>query len=283
MKITKFYHHAILLVVLLFGAGDCLSERVVATAETMDAQIELRSQGFYYGEVDGIMGPETVAAVKRFQIRNGLRVDGVLNAETLQALEVPAPPVLETETRPVLQSVPDGGGSGPSEGERETSEGTGLPEDVVESDRAFLETSPPDAGEGGFTGVEESSEDVSVPQYEILTGGELFAGTSYENADGRQRRNAIVRAQIALARSGHYDADIDGVAGPGTREALARYQSANGLSPTARLDAPTLKRLGVGDPPPVASSVWESKPPPAVYRAIQVGPPYRIYRGRVVE
>ena len=43
-----------------------------------DAQAELKSQGFFYGEVDGKDGAESSAAIRRFQIRNGLQVTGKL-------------------------------------------------------------------------------------------------------------------------------------------------------------------------------------------------------------
>ncbi len=57
-----------------------------ATEEMMDAQSRLKSVGFYYGEIDGLDGPETRAAIKRFQIRNGLSVNGMLDAQTKAAL-----------------------------------------------------------------------------------------------------------------------------------------------------------------------------------------------------
>ena len=40
----------------------------------------------YYGEVTGAESAETGAAIRRFQIRNGISVSGKLNAETLAAL-----------------------------------------------------------------------------------------------------------------------------------------------------------------------------------------------------
>jgi peptidoglycan hydrolase-like protein with peptidoglycan-binding domain len=63
----------------------CLGLSVAAFGDELvkNAQSELKSQGFYYGEVTGINSPETVAAVKRYQIRNGLEVTGTLSNETL--------------------------------------------------------------------------------------------------------------------------------------------------------------------------------------------------------
>ena len=55
---------------------------------TRAIQQRLKDQGFYYGEVDGQGGDETSAAIRRYQIRHGLKVTGQLNDETLHSLGV---------------------------------------------------------------------------------------------------------------------------------------------------------------------------------------------------
>src|ERR1043165_368195 len=49
-------------------------------------QQALKDEGFYYGEISGEMNANLTAAIRRYQIRNGLQVTGDLNDETLQAL-----------------------------------------------------------------------------------------------------------------------------------------------------------------------------------------------------
>ena len=49
-------------------------------------QQKLKNWGYYSGEVDGIFGSQTTAAVKYFQRKNGLTVDGIVGAATLKAL-----------------------------------------------------------------------------------------------------------------------------------------------------------------------------------------------------
>src|SRR5881628_2186349 len=51
-------------------------------------QQALKDQGFYYGEVTGEMNANVAAAIRRYQIRNGLQVSGELNSETLQSLGI---------------------------------------------------------------------------------------------------------------------------------------------------------------------------------------------------
>src|SRR5438093_10414941 len=51
-------------------------------------QQALKDQGFYYGEISGEMNATLTAAIRRYQIRNGLQVMGELNDETLQSLGV---------------------------------------------------------------------------------------------------------------------------------------------------------------------------------------------------
>jgi murein DD-endopeptidase MepM/ murein hydrolase activator NlpD len=49
-------------------------------------QVALRATGHYYGDVDGLAGPGTRAAVRGFQARNGLLVDGIPGPATRRAL-----------------------------------------------------------------------------------------------------------------------------------------------------------------------------------------------------
>lgn len=51
-------------------------------------QLALREAGYKPGRVDGIYGPETTKAVKKFQKDRNLRGDGKINARTLGALRV---------------------------------------------------------------------------------------------------------------------------------------------------------------------------------------------------
>lgn len=49
-------------------------------------QTNLKKWGYYTGNVDGVFGTQTSKAVRRFQQKNGLKVDGVVGSQTLAAL-----------------------------------------------------------------------------------------------------------------------------------------------------------------------------------------------------
>ncbi len=51
-------------------------------------QRKLKNWGYYNGEVDGIFGSQTKKAVRYFQSKNGLTVDGIVGNKTLKALGI---------------------------------------------------------------------------------------------------------------------------------------------------------------------------------------------------
>lgn len=57
-------------------------------AEVTQIQTKLKRWGYYKGNVDGIYGSQTVAAVKLFQRKNGLVVDGIAGKNTLAAMGI---------------------------------------------------------------------------------------------------------------------------------------------------------------------------------------------------
>lgn len=57
-------------------------------SEVRQIQTKLKNWGYYKGSVDGIYGSQTVAAVKSFQKKNGLTVDGIAGSKTLKAMGI---------------------------------------------------------------------------------------------------------------------------------------------------------------------------------------------------
>lgn len=56
--------------------------------EVRTIQDKLKRWGYYNGSVDGIYGTKTVEAVKKFQQKNGLTVDGIAGPKTLSAMGI---------------------------------------------------------------------------------------------------------------------------------------------------------------------------------------------------
>ena len=68
------------------GADIDIINELKYSQEIEDAQIILVDLGLYNGEVDGINGINTKTAIKEFQRKSGLIVDGILGPNTLSAL-----------------------------------------------------------------------------------------------------------------------------------------------------------------------------------------------------
>ncbi|MDR3402543.1 MAG: peptidoglycan-binding protein [Chthoniobacter sp.] len=114
-----------------------IAASAIADDQVRNVQIQLKNQGFYYGDVDGQSGTEMTSALRRYQIRNGLEVTGTLTQETLASLGMvagkpkpSAPAPASVAQVPPKQPAP-AKASGPVNIRRD--------ESVEDSDRAFLQ------------------------------------------------------------------------------------------------------------------------------------------------
>jgi len=211
----------IAILVLLAGATLLRADQAIA-----DVQQALKDQGFYYGEVSGDKNADTTAAIRRFQIRNGLQVTGELNDETVRALGVGNGAPAVTRATPVATPQE-------SDSRNETRE-------QVPSARA---AQPLPAAEAETAPRQDRQINQGAPPPVSLEARALFAGTPYATAPPEVQQNIVVSAQTRLARSGLYHSDIDGIYGPNMEFSLRAYQSRVGLRPTGRLDLETLAAL----------------------------------------
>ena len=67
---------------------EALSKYGSRGTEVRTIQEKLKRWGYYTGSVDGIYGSLTVSAVKKFQQKNGLTVDGIAGPKTLTAMGI---------------------------------------------------------------------------------------------------------------------------------------------------------------------------------------------------
>ena len=68
--------------------SQALSKYGSKSDEVRQIQQKLKNWGYYNGAVDGIFGSKTLNAVKLFQQKNGLTVDGVAGPKTLAAMGI---------------------------------------------------------------------------------------------------------------------------------------------------------------------------------------------------
>jgi peptidoglycan hydrolase-like protein with peptidoglycan-binding domain len=198
---------------------------LLARADQMTESVQqaLKDQGFYYGEITGQMNANLTAAVRRYQIRNGLQVNGELNSETLQSLGINS----STSTQPAAKLVSPAP-TAPKPGEQSPMQGTNVTPAPVQP----FPNAPQDQPVYPSNPV--------AP--DISTTGPL-ARTPFETAPPDVQHNVIVSAQIALARRGLYHEEINGVYGSAMEFSLRAYQARAKLPVTGRLDLQTLAAL----------------------------------------
>jgi peptidoglycan hydrolase-like protein with peptidoglycan-binding domain len=71
--------------VLVTAGAACSDAAALAKVQVPGVQVALYRHGFYKGSIDGISGPMTRRAIRRFQRSKGLEVDGVVGRRTRAA------------------------------------------------------------------------------------------------------------------------------------------------------------------------------------------------------
>lgn len=91
LAVAMLFAVNILIIALAQSADATLYKRGSSGATVTQIQTRLKSWGYYSGSVDGIYGSATESAVKYFQRKNGLNVDGQAGDKTLAALGIYEP------------------------------------------------------------------------------------------------------------------------------------------------------------------------------------------------
>lgn len=203
--------------VFLAGCSIALADRAIESA-----QQKLKDGGFYYGDINGQKDADTTAAIRRYQIRNGLQITGELNEETLRSLGLNSKPATTPATRPAQTPGP-------------------TPPDYVQPAPPAPRTTPapPPPTNDDY---EENTPEPAPPHIE---GANVLGGTPYQAAPPEIQQDIVSKAQMILLRMGYYREGIDGLYGPAMNFALRNYQARLGLRPTGRLDVETLASLNL--------------------------------------
>jgi peptidoglycan hydrolase-like protein with peptidoglycan-binding domain len=195
---------------LCFVVTLCTVGLVRADPAIRSLQQTLKDRGFYYGAVTGDKNAETIAAIRRYQIRSGLKVTGEINEETLSSVNSNA---VTSASQPVSKPATTQQNSIRADANTRLSQSS-PPPSFRQPDRP-LETNPP------------------------------YSTSFYQSAPVRvNRRTIIAGTQYQLMSRGYYRGRVDGKYGPRTALAVRAFQLSAGLPPTGRLDIETIKALG---------------------------------------
>jgi peptidoglycan hydrolase-like protein with peptidoglycan-binding domain len=192
----------------------CVIGSVSADQTVQSVQQALKDQGFYYGNVTGDKSAETTAAVRRYQIRNGLQVTGEMDPQTLRSLNVNSnsPASSQSTSKPAVAQS-----------------NSVRPDDSSQLGQNALPSSP------------------SEPDRRVEV-NPTFPGALYQSTPTRMnRRMVIAEVQRQLISRGYYQGRIDGSYGRRTAFALRAFQFGSGLPPTGHLDTSTLNALGLSN------------------------------------
>jgi len=187
----------------------CVAGTVCADQTIQSVQQALKDQGFYYGDITGDKSAETTAAIRRYQIRNGLQVTGDVNQETLRSLSLNSASSIRDASK---YAATQSSGSRPDESSRLPQDSS--PHSFGESDRR-IEMNP------------------------------SLAGRSYESSRLLLRPRMVAEVQRQLMIRGYYRGWVDGRYGPRTAFGVRAFQLYAGIPPTGHVDMMTLDALAL--------------------------------------
>ena len=203
-------------VVMLCGVSFVRADQAIGSL-----QQTLKSQGFYYGVVTGDKNAETTAAIRRYQIRNGLPVTGEINEETLRSVN-PSSNSVASASQPASKSA------------------------AIQPNSVAIQPNSVRPGASANRGQSSSPPSSNQPNRPLET-NPTYSASFYQTAPLRLNRRIIAGAQSQLISRGYYSGRADGHYGYRTALAVRAFQSSAGLPPTGRLDTETVNALGSCD------------------------------------
>jgi len=206
------------------------------TKDVMTLQEGLKELGLYYGEITGNIGTKTEAAIRAFQKKNGLTVDGKAGSETLARLKE----VLGSKASSSAQSAPAANAEdvmtlqeglkdlGLYYGEITGNIGTKTEAAI----RAFQKKYGLDVdGEAGSS---------TLARLDEVLGGKA---SSSDQATPAADAADVMTLQAGLKELGLYYGEITGNIGTKTETAIRAFQKKYGLTEDGKVGSKTLSKL----------------------------------------
>ena len=213
-------------------------DRVAVSHETVKkVQTDLKDKGYYHGNVDGILGPQTRDALRRYQEKENLQGNGQLTRETWNHLEGNAS--VDDHFEEAGQAVEE------HYGKAGKSIGHGSKEMGKEVGKGEVSEGAKDLGKGVGGFGKEVAKGTATGAKKVAEGvKDVFDGDK-DKSTTTGKDHSVKKAQQALKDKGYYESEVDGVMGPGTQMALKRFQEKEGLPATGQLNEETKKKLGI--------------------------------------
>lgn len=277
----RMYLITLVVIISIFGlASEALAQtlkRGMRGAAVRELQVQLTDAGVYNGPRNSRFGPLTEAAVRRFQRNYNLKADGIVGWRTRERLleavrinpfygnaggsfnNVAASPLYNNYSTPVLRR----GDSGYQVGilQRRLID-LGLYRgqvDEIYGDRTEnairdfqLSRGLPATGNADAETLRLLS--YNVPPNRFYTPPNRFFTPQNPNVFSNRtlrrgdRGLEVSKLQEQLWRNGDYRGEIDGIYGPGTQEAVIRFQRRNNIIPDGIAGPQTLATLYGGNP-----------------------------------
>lgn len=237
------------------------------------AQTFLKAQNLYTGEPTGKYDPELRKAIREYQGANGLSKSGRLNRATLEKMGIELTEEQAAEPAPADSYASEAKAKSNGEAKakrrvfRATKEQITAAQEKLKADGVYS---------GEATGKYNDDFRAAVRQYQESNGLRKTGGLTRETVEKlgieltdnqkgiasegsgdkaasprkgrrifRASKDQITAAQKILIGSGDLSGETTGKLDDPTREALKKYQEANGLKPTGTLNRATIEKMGI--------------------------------------
>jgi peptidoglycan hydrolase-like protein with peptidoglycan-binding domain len=215
-----------------------------------DIQAELKARGYYDGEVDGLTGPMTSAAIVRFEQEAGLPVTGEPTGDVLAALRAGAAP--RSDASPSSTPAARTAVAVPQTRPAAATPADASPDPLVATGSTSLPVPPPPRARPSAVSSDAASVDPETTEAVAATSPRTVAAIAGESppAQPAVARTAppppdprLARVQEALDLLGYGPIEADGTWTPATRAAIRRFEQNRGLTVTGELTPAFLDEL----------------------------------------
>jgi len=216
-------------------------------------QEKLKRLGYYKGSIDGVYGSGTIAAVRAFQTRNRLTVDGVAGTSTLRVLYSSSAKAAEDDDEEVSEELRAGDYGPEVKTLQKRLKELGYYKNSIDGSYGSLTVAAVKAfqkrnnltvdGVAGASTLKKLNSSSAKPATDAVVDDDDDKEDDDETLRPGDSGTAVKELQYRLKELGYYSASRDGVYGTQTRTAVMAFQARNGLTTDGVAGPATLKKL----------------------------------------